>query len=412
MENMPIIDYDEISKYLEEEKKEKTTEENETKIESNSIQQQINAELNKLNEDNFIPIGLTRLDGIINVNPVLEFLSGIQEFEKYFIERTLKFKNNNKTYSFVTSRLFYNIYKREEIQRKKVYDSSSYLIALQSSYSSINHENNTEINNIKINNILMMILYNINEETKKEKNSKENKDKFNHNNLDEVIKYGYNYYINKNNSIITEKLNYFLLQTIECPKCNNKYYEIKSFPTFELNITEAYKNKISPGGNKIISLQNCLDNETINSNKSILFYCTICNSYIFSNKVIYQFYKLGDKLIFLLERNSDKTGNNNKSNNIILNIDEKINMNIYSYSDNKNLFNCSNTNNLNYELIGIISYEIEKNKYVCFLKSYYIQKWYLYIDEYTEEKNLSQILNEHNNGKYAPYTLMYSRIKN
>ena len=43
MENMPIIDYDEISKYLEEEKKEKTTEENETKIESNSIQQQINS---------------------------------------------------------------------------------------------------------------------------------------------------------------------------------------------------------------------------------------------------------------------------------------------------------------------------------------------------------------------------------
>lgn len=87
-------------------------------------------------------------------------------------------------------------------------------------------------------------------------------------------------------------------------------------------------------------------------------------------------------------------------------------MNIYSYSDNKNLFNFSNKNNLNYELIGIISYEIEKNKYVCFLKSYYNQKWYLYIDEYTEEKNLSQILNEHNNGKYAPYTLMYSRIKN
>ena len=412
--NMPCIDFSEINKNLPEEKKQETNEVSETIIESNSFQQPINEELN-IND--FIPIGLARLNGIINFNPVLDLLSGIQEFENYFIKGTFKFKDSNKMYSFATSRLYYNIYKSENIKITKVYDSSSYLMALKSSYNMpIDQENNIEnnnieINNIKIKNILMMILYNLNEETKEEKNNIENKDKFNHYNLDEVIKYGYDYYVNKNNSIITEKLNYFLLQTIECTKCNNKYYEIKSFPTFELNITEAYINKISPGGNKTISLQECLGNETINNNKSILFYCTICNSYIFSNKVLYQFYKLGDKLVFLIERNSDIKGNNNKSNNIILNINEKIDMKYYSYSYNKNLFDCSNTNNLNYELIGIISFEIEKNIYTCFLKSYYNQKWYLYIDEYTEEKELSQILNMHNNGKYAPYILLYSRIK-
>ena len=405
---MPTYDYDEIIENIPEEKKQDTTKEDVTKIESNPIQQPINGELKN---NNFIPIGLTKLNGIINVNPVLELLNGIKEFKKYFIERELEFMNHSKMYSFATSRLYYNIYENKKIKISKVYNSSSYLIALKSSYYKSNgKENNIDINNIKINNILMIILYNLNEETKEEKNSNKNKYKFNHYNLDEVIKYGYNYYINKNNSIITEKLNYFLLQTIECPKCNNKYYKMKSFPTFELNITEAYEK--TPRGNKIISLQECLKNETINNNKSIQFYCTICKNYIISNKVLCQFYKLSDKLIFLIERNSDIKRNNHQSKNIILNINEKINMKSYSYSDSKNLFNNSNKNNLNYELIGIISYEIDKNRYVCFLKSYYNQKWYLYIDEYTEEKNLSQILNEHNNGKFATYTLLYSRIKN
>ena len=36
---------------------------------------------------------------------------------------------------------------------------------------------------------IITVLYNINEETKKEKNSNENKDKFNHYNLDEIINF-------------------------------------------------------------------------------------------------------------------------------------------------------------------------------------------------------------------------------
>ena len=391
---IPSFDYEEIMKSQQNHDK---IGENETKIEANKIQQPVKEELKN---DNFIPVGLKKLDGIIYVNPVLQFLSGIQEFEEYFIQNTNNFKQNAKYIcSYITSRLYFHIYKDEKIKKTKVYDSSNYLNVLNYLNISICKDNN-----IKINDILTMILDILNIELKEEKNVNENLDKFNHYNLDEVIKYGYLYYINNNNSIITKILNNFLLQTIECPKCSKKYYEMKSFPTFELNITDAYENKVSPGGNKIISLQECLNNETINNKKSILFYCNSCSNYTTSNKVLYQFYKMGDKLIFLLERDSlEKGNNNNKSNNIIVNIDEKIYMKDYAYSDKINL---------KYELIGIISSEIKQNRYVCFLKSFYNQKWYLYIDEYIEEKKLSDILNEHNNEYYAPYTLLYSRIKN
>ena len=81
-------------------------------------------------------------------------------------------------------------------------------------------------------------------------------------------------------------------------------------------------------------------------------------------------------------------------------INKIINLEEYAYPKNIQF---------NYELIGIISSEIGQN-YVCFLKSYYNNKWYLYNNEQTEEKDLKDILNGHNNGNLKPHTLLYSRI--
>jgi hypothetical protein len=303
-------------------------------------------------------------------------------------------KDKNFILSFVTSRLFFNLFKSEKIKKAKVYDSSSYLNALKFKGISIEKDNNMNINDI-----LMFILYNLNDELKEEKNINENMANYNHYDLNDVINYGYNLYMNMNYSIITQKLNNFLLQTIECPKCCKKYYEMKSFPTFNLNINEASENFKSSIGFKEISLQNCLKNETIGNNKSIKFYCDICKNYIVSNKVLYQFYLLGDKLIFLIERKETK-GNEYKQN-IPLKINEKINLEEYAYSKGIHF---------NYELIGIISSDIGQN-YICFLKSYYNKKWYSYNDENTEEKKLDEILSGHNNGNLTPHTLLYSRIE-
>ena len=289
--------------------------------------------------------------------------------------------------------LLVDFFKNEKTKKAKVYDSSNYLNVLKIKNIPIEKDNSMNINDI-----LMLILYNLNDELKEEKNIDKNKDNYNHYNLEEVIKYGYISYMNRNNSIITKKLNNFILQTIECPKCCKKYYEMKSFPTFNLNITEANENFKSSIGFKEISLLDCIKSETIENNKSIKFYCGICNNYIESKKVLYQFYSLSDKLIFILEQK--ETRGNEYKKNIPLKINKIINLEEYAYPKNIQF---------NYELIGIISSEIGQN-YVCFLKSYYNNKWYLYNNEQTEEKDLKDILNGHNNGNLKPHTLLYSRI--
>lgn len=390
-DGMDVIDFDEnCHNQNEESQQNQEQNDNHTQIVENIIK----SDVYKKNENNdFIPIGLKKLN-ISYVNPVLLLLSGINEFEQYFIKNTEKFMNDKKyILSFVTSRLFFNLFKNEKTKKAKVYDSSNYLNVLKIKNIPIEKDNNMNINDI-----LMLILYNLNDELKEEKNIDKNKDNYNHYNLEEVIKYGYISYMNRNNSIITKKLNNFILQTIECPKCCKKYYEMKSFPTFTLNITEANENFKSSIGFKEISLLDCIKNETIENKKSIKFYCGICNNYIESKKVLYQFYSLSDKLIFIIEQK--ETRGNEYKKNIPLKINKIINLEEYAYPKNIQF---------NYELIGIISSEIGQN-YVCFLKSYYNNKWYLYNNEQTEEKDLKDILNGHNNGNLKPHTLLYSRI--
>lgn len=390
-DGMDVIDFDEnCHNQNEESQQNQEQNDNHTQIVENIIK----SDVYKKNENNdFIPIGLKKLN-ISYVNPVLLLLSGINEFEQYFIKNTEKFMNDKKyILSFVTSRLFFNLFKNEKTKKAKVYDSSNYLNVLKIKNIPIEKDNNMNINDI-----LMLILYNLNDELKEEKNIDKNIDNYDHYNLEEVIKYGYISYMNRNNSIITKKLNNFILQTIECPKCCKKYYEMKSFPTFNLNITEANENFKSSIGFKEISLLDCIKSETIENNKSIKFYCGICNNYIESKKVLYQFYSLSDKLIFIIEQK--ETRGNEYKKNIPLKINKIINLEEYAYPKNIQF---------NYELIGIISSEIGQN-YVCFLKSYYNNKWYLYNNEQTEEKDLKDILNGHNNGNLKPHTLLYSRI--
>ena len=170
---------------------------------------------------------------------------------------------------------------------------------------------------------------------------------------------------------------------------------MKSFPTFNINISYTYNKKASP-----ITIKDCLENEKTNNGESIQFYCDICNSYMKSKMVNYQFYKTNNKIIFLLDRDAC-FNNSNNSVNIPFKIDDILDMKNYMI-DSKQGFK--------YELIGIISSEIKEKRYVCFSKMYINQKWYLYIDELTEQKTIEEIITEHNNGKYIPYTLMYSKI--
>ena len=352
-------------------------------------------------KQDFIPIGLTNLGKYIYVNPILELLGGIKEFKDHFIKNgedyTTKIeKNKSSLLSFVTNRLYKNFYYKEETKKKKLYNSKNFLKVLNELNKFLGSSENT-----KLNDVLMFILNQLHDENNNIQYKNSSFQKYNNRNLKEVINNGIKYFKENNNSIITSTLNFYLLQTLICPECNNQYFEIKTFPTFELNISYAYQ-KMMPSGNRIISLKDCLDNEKSSKDKSLKFYCDVCNSYRVSKEVNYQFYKINDKIIFLLDR-GEGFDDDNFPLNIIFKIESIIDLNEYMLNPNLSS---------KFVLTGIISLESKEKRFVCFSKSFMNDKWYLYLDEYTEEKNcIEDILTEHNDKwKYIPYVLMYSKI--
>ena len=83
-------------------------------------------EKNLINENGqgFIPIGLTKLEKYAYINPILQLLGGIEEFEKYFCKNSKDYSTKIETnklplLSFVTSRLYVNLYHKEEIKKRK-----------------------------------------------------------------------------------------------------------------------------------------------------------------------------------------------------------------------------------------------------------------------------------------------------
>lgn len=369
-------------------------------------QNKIKKENQKINENGqeFIPIGLTKLEKYVYINPILQLLGGICEFEKYFSKNSddyaTKIENDKlPLLSFVTSRLYKNLYHKEEIKKKKIYNSKNFLKILNELNFFLSDAEKT-----KINDILIFILNQLHDENCKNQKEKLFNQQYDRKKLNEVINYGIKSFKEENNSIITSTLNYFLLQKIKCPDCNNQYFDFKSFSTFELNISETFQ-KIMESENRTLSLKTCLDNEKtkIINGMPFKFYCDVCNSYKTTKEINYLFYEINDKIIFLLNHDPG-FDQDNLSFNIDFKIDEKIDLKEYMSNPNSNSI---------FELTGIISAEIKEKNFVCFSKSFINNKWYLYSDECTEEKkNFEDILKDHGNkGKYIPYMLMYNKIK-
>ena len=345
----------------------------------------------KSNKKEFIPLSLKKLE-INYLNPVLQFLGVIRNFKDFFLSNSGIFMEEFKKYrlSFITAKFYIHLYFDDNEEKLiKPYDTSSYLKIL----NIINPLFGT-VKNMNVNQVLTSILYILDDENNKT-DINEGIRNYNRHNENEVINNGIRFFEEKNNTIITKELNYYRLQTIECEYCHNIYFDMKSFPTFNINISYTYNKKASP-----ITIKDCLENEKTNNGESIQFYCDSCNSYMETKMIKYQFYKTNNKLIFLLDRDAC-FNNSNNSVNIPFKIDEILGMKNYMIDSRQGF---------KYELIGIISSEIKEKRYVCFSKMYINQKWYLYIDELTEQKTIEEIINEHNNGKYIPYTLMYSKI--
>ena len=372
------------------------------KIKESDFQKDIKIDYNSEIKKRFVPKGLTKLTKFVYINPIMQLLAIIEEFNNYYIQNAMIYNaeiDKKQILSYVAYKLYVNFYENKKVKEKKIYNSENFLKILYNLNKFLGHAERTNINDV-----LIFVLNQLHDEDrdliKKIKTIDNSRSKkFNHYELKEVITIGMDF-LKNNNSIITDNLNYYLLKTLECQNCNNQYFDIKSFSTYELDICYAFQKKLSLNERTILTIKDCLDNE-----KAIKFYCDICKSYMKARRIYNKFYELNNKIIFLLGRDAS-FDENNYSIKIPFKIEEKINMIDYI------IFPKSNCK-YEYELICIISSEIKEKRFVCFSKSYINNKWYLYIDELIEERNnIEDVLDENNNkNTFVPYILMYSKVK-
>ena len=185
---------------------------------------------------------------------------------------------------------------------------------------------------------------------------------------------------------------WFEMNSQKCSKCQNQFFHIKEYETFELDI-DGY---ISKNNNVSLSIARCLD---FQGKKKQKLFCKNCKTYN-DMDILTKIYSPPNYFIFSLNRE-------NKKNNLIgvpFFIENIIDLN--QYIDNKESYT-------KFELQGIVSISIkENNKYVCFGKSPIDNQWYLYNDKNVFNGDLNSILNFHNNNNpiYVPCILLYKGV--
>jgi ubiquitin C-terminal hydrolase len=334
------------------------------------------------------------LTGLINMgdtsylNATLQIIGNLRNFASYFVNpiNVMYIQNNYQTIplSFVFQRLFYHLYPYPEKHDREKYKPEyvKNVIARKNKIYATNKRRNP-------NELISFILNNLHFELNKNKG---NNQQFNIqiNNKDNVIMYGCQNYVNKNNSEIFNLLNWFEIKEKRCSQCNNSTFHLNTFNIFELDILGAYSYRKNP-----ITINDCLDLYSFLRQQTL--FCITCRKYTkILNKS--QIYSSPNTFIFSLDRkNLDQN-----YLNIPFNLTEKINLN--NYIENKDL-------PTNYQLIGVLSFYVNENKYISFCLSPVDKKWYVYNDEKVEPTNINSIIQLHNFGKkFIPCLLVYKSV--
>lgn len=333
-------------------------------------------------------IGLKPFGDSSYLNAVLQCLVNIRELAEYFLDKTNQFYIENNVQklplSFVIERLFYHLYPFPEKEDNKSYGNEKILAVLAKYNANYKTKNKRNVNDL-----INFLLSTMHDELNEKKTNITKKLDFDEFNQESVIYNGITNSNNSNDSIIYKLFGYFSLKENTCSLCNKTKFELHYFHTFDLDILGCSKEN----NNNIISINDCLNNLSIPKTNN--FYCKNCrkNTQINSIPRIYQSPNI---FIFLLDRGNFEP----KYTNIEFKLEQNININVNQF-ENK------------FELIGIVSICLEKNKYVAFSKSPIDHQWYFYNDKKVDLIEFDSVLNNNNNVKlYIPFILFYHSEKN
>ena len=335
--------------------------------------------------------------GLINegdssyLNAVFQILGGLRNIASFFVNpKNIKYISENINLlplSFAFKRLFSHLYPYPEKNEREIYKTES----IQKTIAKINKIYNTKERRDP-NELLSFILNNLHQELNSNKNNNKlfNINKYDRNN---VINNSIKNFVNGNSSVLYNLLNWFEIKEIKCFNYHLSSYYFYSYNIFELDILGTYNYK-----KKTITINDCLKYHAFQRKHNL--YCNKCKIH---SKVLIQsnIYSAPNTFIFSLNRNN-LTPNAMK---IPFNICDQLNLSKYIESK---------TSPANYQLIGILSCFVDKQKYVSFCLSPVDRLWYVYNEEMVEQRNINSILNEHNFccSALIPCILVYKSVIN
>lgn len=320
---------------------------------------------------------------------VLQLLGSIRNIASYFVnpknKEVIERDIGSNPLAFTFHRLFLHLYPYPEPHQKREIYNPHTLLELLGELNVV-YKTNKKRNP---NDLLVFILNYLHNELKTFNKNNYKSSYPNYNDKNNVIQCQI-YNMQFNSTIISNNLNWFEIKDIQCTKCGNILYQCNSYNIFELDINITYKiNK------KQITIYDCLKIYEFPKNQTL--FCQNCrnyNNYIIRSKI----FSSPNSFIFSLDRR-DLDQNLIK---IPFLIEDTIN--IKNYIENKDVPS-------KYQLTGIVSFNINYNKYISYCVSPVDKQWYEYNDEKCTLTNLQNVVSINNNNKSAiPCILIYKSI--
>lgn len=351
-------------------------------IKANDINEELNERINKLIinfknqlDKNYIEKRIINLKCSKNgdysyINSLVICLSNLPDLLIY-LKQNIQLLNNPQKFplTFCFFRVVEHLYLNIPKNKSNIYDSLTIIKVIEHCFPFLKESKNPI-------DLFSLLISNIHKELNENKTIviPKNTEKMD---LNEVIKHKIIYFNNTNESIISKIFNSFYKKEIKCSICNNTFYELENFFSFDLDPI----NTFIKYNKNILTIYDCLTYYIQPKTSKLI--CSVCNRP--SNLVtLKNIFSPSKNLVFVINRYN--YNEDNLITKIKLNYEEILDI---SQFIDKKLVDIKTE----YILIAVVSYSFNKKNFLAFCKNLFIDEWVYFNDNSIDQCNFNYILN-------------------